>query len=234
MYFSAWHPNVWHPLLTSDREHTTAYGRGKLRVRQKPPILMNPCTSMKLLFVRTLRPLLPGFGHAAKKLALTFLLFLLLFSMTDARPAHAALARKDAVQAADLYNPHPDDAGDILLPMPGGLKMAFRLAAVPARGLLWDMPLRPGRDDIANPGRAYYDRRFSAALSAPFTLADLPESWRAATPKDGSNCFFYLIAKYEVSRGQWRAVMDADFSAADITADDARPQTLPVAIRSGS
>ena len=186
---------------------------------------MNNCTSMKLLFVRTLRPLLPGFGHAAKKLALTFLLFLLLFSMTDARPAHAALARKDAVQAADLYNPHPDDAGDILLPMPGGLKMAFRLAAVPARGLLWDMPLRPGRDDIANPGRAYYDRRFSAALSAPFTLADLPESWRAATPKDGSNCFFYLIAKYEVSRGQWRAVMDADFSAADITADDARPQT---------
>ncbi len=185
---------------------------------------MNNCTPMKLLFIRTLHPLLPGFGQAAKKLALTFLLFFLLFSMTDARPAHAALARKDAVQAGDLYNPHPD-AGDILLPMPGGLKMAFRLAAVPARGLLWDMPLRPGRDDIANPGRAYYDRRFSAALSAPFTLADLPESWRAAAPKDGSNCFFYLIAKYEVSRGQWRAVMDADFSAAAITADDARPQT---------
>ena len=185
---------------------------------------MNNCTSMKLLSIRTLHPLLPGFGQAAKKLALTFLLFFLLFSMTDARPAHAALARKDAVQTGDLYNPHPD-AGDILLPMPGGLKMAFRLAAVPARGLLWDMPLRPGRDDIANPGRAYYDRRFSAALSAPFTLADLPESWRAAAPKDGSNCFFYLIAKYEVSRGQWRAVMDADFSAAAITADDARPQT---------
>lgn len=185
---------------------------------------MNKCTSMKLPSIRTLRPLLPGFGHTAKTLALTFLLFLLLFPMTDARPAHAALARKDAVQTGDLYNPHPD-AGDILLPMPGGLKMAFRLAAVPARGLLWDMPLRPGRDDIANPGRAYYDRRFSAALSAPFTLADLPESWRAAAPRDGGSCFFYLIAKYEVSRGQWRAVMDADFSSATITADDARPQT---------
>ena len=195
----------------------------KIRVSGgRSSFLMNNAIPIKILLTRALA-ILPGHGNTAA-LALTFLLFLQLFPMADVRTAHAALARKDAVQASDLYNPHPD-AGDILLPMPGGLKMAFRLAAVPARGILWDMPLRPGRDDIANPGRAYYDRRFSAALSAPFTLADLPESWRAAAPQDGSNCFFYLIAKYEVSRGQWRSVMDADFSSASITADDARPQT---------
>lgn len=150
---------------------------------------------------------------------LLFLLFL-----TAATSVHAALARKDAVQPRDLYNPHPD-AGDILLPMPGDLKMAFRLVAVPARGLLLDIPLRPGRDDIANPGRAFYDRRFSTALSAPFTFGDLPESWRATIPGDGTDCFFYLIAKYEVSRGQWRAVMDSGFSTQTITAGDAYPLT---------
>lgn len=152
-------------------------------------------------------------------------LFLLLcLALGGAAPAQAALARKNAVQIEDLYNPHPAE-DDILLPMPGGLKMAFRLAAVPARGLLWDMPLRPGRDDIANPGRAYYDRRFSAALSAPFTLEDLPAAWRKAAPGDGGAYFFYLVAKYEVSGGQWRAVMDSRFSADDISADDARPKT---------
>lgn len=151
-------------------------------------------------------------------------LLLLSLLLAAAMPVHAALARKDAVRPRDLYNPHPD-AGDILLPMPGGLNMAFRLTAVPARGLLLDIPLRPGRDDIANPGRAFYDRRFSASLSAPFTLGDLPESWRAAAPANGADCSFYLTAKYEVSRGQWRAVMDPGFSTGNITAADAYPQT---------
>ena len=122
----------------------------KIRVSGgRSSFLMNNAIPIKILLTRALA-ILPGHGNTAA-LALTFLLFLQLFPMADVRTAHAALARKDAVQASDLYNPHPD-AGDILLPMPGGLKMAFRLAAVPARGILWDMPLRPGRDDIANPG----------------------------------------------------------------------------------
>lgn len=55
--------------------------------------------------------------------------------------------------------------------MPGGLSMAFRLVAVPSKGLLWDMSARPGRDDAANSDRAFYDRRYRAFLSAPFSRA---------------------------------------------------------------
>ena len=120
-------------------------------------------------------------------------------------------------------NPQPA-ADDILLPMPGGLHMAFRLVAVPAKGLLGDMPLRPGRDDAANNERAFYDRRYAAALAAPFTLDDLPDDWRKAAPK-GSH-YFYLVAKYEVSRLQYEAVMrDTPPDTASLAPDAARPVT---------
>ena len=90
--------------------------------------------------------------------------------------------------------------------MPCNLSMAFKLVAVPAKGLLWDMPMRPGIDDSANADRAYYDRRYNTALSGAFSLEDLPPDWRKLAPK-GQN-YFYLVAKYEVSNLQWQAVMD--------------------------
>ena len=157
--------------------------------------------------------------------AIFLVLVLLLCSLTaDAfRPAWAALARKDAFSPALACNPQPL-ADDIILPMPYGLSMAFRLVAVPARGLLWDMPLRPGLDDSAQPDRAFYDRRYSAALSAPFTLTDLPGNWRAHAPR--GQYFFYLAAKYEISRLQWRAVMEEDCPPpASLTAEAALPVT---------
>lgn len=136
--------------------------------------------------------------------------------------ANAALALKGNISLAEATNPHPVD-NDIILPMPCGLSMAFKLVAVPAKGLLWDMPARPGlNDDEA--GRAYYDRRYNTALSAPFSRADLPAAWLRTTPT--GNNFYYLTAKYEVSRMQWAAVMDAscpDVKA--VTPDAARPVT---------
>ena len=57
------------------------------------------------------------------------------------RPADAALARKGSVNLTDAYNPQPAD-DDIVLPMPCGLSMVFKLVAVPAKGFLWDMPVR--------------------------------------------------------------------------------------------
>lgn len=139
------------------------------------------------------------------------------------RPAEAALARKDSVNPADACNPQPAD-DDITLPMPCGLSMVFKLVAVPAKGFLWDMPVRPGLDDSANAGRAFYDRRYNAALSGPFALDDLPAAWRKAAPQ-GRN-YYYLIAKYEVSNLQWRAVMDASCpDSRNLAADAARPVT---------
>lgn len=121
-------------------------------------------------------------------------------------PALAALTRKADVGTADACNPRPSNS-DIVLPMPCGLSMTFKLVAVPAKGLLWDMPMRPGVDDAAHQDRAFYDHRYNTALSGTFTLEDLPAAWRKLAPK-GQN-YFYLVAKYEVSNLQWRAVMDA-------------------------
>ena len=154
------------------------------------------------------------------------LLFLLLLAALPAAPADAALAKRGGeVSTADACNPHPDK-DDIILPMPGGLSMAFRLVAVPSKGLLWDMSARPGRDDAANSDRAFYDRRYRAFLSAPFSRADLPAQWRAQAP--AGDYFFYLVAKYEVSRLQWQSIMGN--GTGEPVADAARPVTeLPSA-----
>ena len=139
------------------------------------------------------------------------------------RPADAALARKGSVNLTDAYNPQPAD-DDIVLPMPCDLSMVFKLVAVPAKGFLWDMPVRPGLDDSANAERAFYDRRYNAALSGPFALEDLPAAWRKPAPQ-GQN-YYYLIAKYEVTNLQWQAVMDASCpDSQNLPADAARPET---------
>ncbi|WP_300717426.1 SUMF1/EgtB/PvdO family nonheme iron enzyme [uncultured Desulfovibrio sp.] len=154
----------------------------------------------------------------SRPLALFF--FLLLAASLLPAPADAALAKRAGTSSADACNPHPDDK-DIILPMPDGLSMAFRLVAVPSKGLLWDMAARPGRDDAANSDRAFYDRRYRAFLSAPFSRADLPASWRAQAP--AGDYFFYLVAKYEVSRLQWQSIMGRDSAGSD--ANMARPVT---------
>lgn len=138
-------------------------------------------------------------------------------------PAHAALARKGELSLTDATNPKPAD-DDIILPMPCNLTMVFKLVAVPAKGLLWDMPMRPGIDDSANADRAFYDRRYNTALSGAFSLEDLPPDWRKLAPK-GQN-YFYLVAKYEVSNLQWQAVMDGACPATQPpSADAAKPVT---------
>ena len=147
----------------------------------------------------------------------------LLFAPCASQSVLAALARKADVSTADAYNPKPAD-NDIILPMPCGLSMVFKLVAVPAKGLLWDMPMRPGVDDSAHQDRAFYDRRYNTALSGAFTLEDLPAAWRKQAPQ-GQN-YFYLVAKYEVSNLQWHAVMDnACPDTANPGADAARPAT---------
>lgn len=167
------------------------------------------------LRIRNLAPLQWGVAAA--------LCCALLLAPCASQSALAALARKTDVTTADAYNPKPAD-NDIILPMPCGLSMVFKLVAVPAKGLLWDMPMRPGVDDSAHQDRAFYDRRYNTALSGAFTLEDLPAAWRKQAPQ-GQN-YFYLVAKYEVSNLQWHAVMDnACPDTAKPGADAARPAT---------
>lgn len=151
--------------------------------------------------------------------ALPCLLLLCTCALCLCQTAHAALKAKGSTSLEESYNPVPAE-GDILLPMPCGLSMALRLTAVPARGLLWDMNTRPGRDDGSNPERAYYDKRFNAPLSAPFTRADLPASWQAPA----GEYYFYATGKYEISTLQYEAIMTGQCPAPDaLTEDSARP-----------
>jgi hypothetical protein len=138
-------------------------------------------------------------------------------------PVMAALKPKGEVTLAEVWNPVPD-AADIVLPMPCGIGMTLRVAAVPAQGFLWDMENRFGCDTCGGQDRGYYDARHTTALSGPFDAGDLPESWRAKLPKGQHH--FYLIGKYEVSRLQWRAIMGScPAQNAPLTPDDALPVT---------
>ena len=57
--------------------------------------------------------------------------------------AAAGLTPKGQTSKVDAINPE-SDAADIILPMPGGVTMAFRAVAVDANGFLWDKTVRPG------------------------------------------------------------------------------------------
>ena len=138
--------------------------------------------------------------------------------------AFAALVAKGSAKLQDTYNPRPDPA-DIILPMPNGLSMVFKLVAVPATGALSSMPASLGIAS-AGQGRELYDSNYVTPLSAAFSAQDLPEKWLASIPADKRQQYrYYLIAKYEVSQLQWKAVMDASCDVSSITSKDTCPVT---------
>ena len=73
----------------------------------------------------------------------------LFFLPTQPPSALAALKAKGEVQLAEAWNPVQDKM-DIVLPMPCGIGMAMRVAAVPAQGFLWDMESRFGCDNCVS------------------------------------------------------------------------------------
>ncbi len=134
--------------------------------------------------------------------------------------SQAALKLKSSASTEDAFNPNPNN-DDVLLPMPCNMSMAFKIVAVPAKGFLWDMTTRLGQDDAVNVERGYYDSRHTTSLSAPFTSADLPLTWRSHAP-DG-DFFYYLMGKYEISGLQWAAIMENTCPAPN--AENIRPKT---------
>lgn len=167
----------------------------------------------------------PHFENALKHLSWPLACCVLMLAVLQAPvPAAAALKAKGSVTAEEAWNPHPAEA-DVILPMPCDAGMVFRIVAVPAKGFLWDMPARMGRDDGAHADRAYYDGRYNTALSGPFAAEDLPAAWRASLPK--GEYFYYLMGKYEVTGLQWRTIMDnvCPSAEAPLTAADALPKT---------
>jgi formylglycine-generating enzyme required for sulfatase activity len=140
----------------------------------------------------------------------------------------AGLVAADApVSLEQAVNPHPAK-DDLILPMPGGASMAFRAIAVQSDGFLWDMSAMFGCDSCDRGQRDYYERRYQAAISGPFVIEDFPLTWRAKLPRPLTGRYFYfLMGKYEVSRLQWKIIMDGVIpdQSYQFGSDDASPQT---------
>ncbi len=144
----------------------------------------------------------------------------IILSSSPTNTAHAALKAKGSASLTEAYNPNPSST-DILLPMPCNMKMAFKIVAVPAQGFLWDMKTRLGQDEALNDQRGFYDSSYTASISAPFDLVDLPPAWQKIAPN--GNFFYYFIGKYEISGLQWDAIMQK--SCPTPSAENIRPKT---------
>lgn len=126
------------------------------------------------------------------------------------QPVQAAFkSASDSISPEKAYNPQPLP-DDISLPMPCGLSMVLRAVDIPAGSLINDKTFQMGISNAGNPDRQLYERQFFGHIAAPFTAGNLPQSWRSRLPKNGmAEDTYYFIGKYEVSKLQWRAVMDA-------------------------
>ncbi|MDR1297573.1 MAG: formylglycine-generating enzyme family protein [Deltaproteobacteria bacterium] len=162
----------------------------------------------------------PGRFAAKAPLVCGLLLFLVLLCPADIQ---AAIARRADAGPAASFNPKAAP-GDLSLPMPCGLSLVFRAVSLPVSGRLMDMELflGTGLEDV----RAFVERRRRAFLSSAMYLDNLPEEMRASAAGSLgrlSSDPLYLMGKYEVTRGQWDAVMSAD-GCGSSGADPARPK----------
>lgn len=139
------------------------------------------------------------------RILLAFLIFAFTVSVCEA----AFKSSSDEIPPQAAWNP-VELKDDIVLPMPCGLSLALRGVGIPSGALLRDKKFPMGIGNAQNPDRQIYERQFDGYIAAPFTLADLPATWRNKLKKsqDTSNAL-YFIGKYEISRQQWQAVMDA-------------------------
>jgi hypothetical protein len=121
--------------------------------------------------------------------------------------ALAAIVKKGEIKAEDAYNPNPGK-GDLSLPMPCNLFMVFKAVAIPVNGKMTDFETFMGVDgDAENP---FLNDRHLVHLSSDLALENLSEQMRASLAdalNQASTDQIFLVGKYEVSQGQWKAVM---------------------------
>ena len=136
-------------------------------------------------------------------------------------------------------NPNPSEA-DIELPMPCGGKLILHHVCVPAEGYFGDLRLDVGCKDCGRRNKSFMEGKHGVGISGPFTLDDMPESWRLklmqlAESGDGLcppandpsiTGFYYFISKYEISNFQWTAVMEEECGDREghFSTDDPRPK----------
>ena len=156
----------------------------------------------------------------------------------DCLSGHNTIAPRVPSLAAGV-NPNPSEA-DIELPMPCGAKLILHHVCVPAKGHFGDLPLDLGCKDCGRRNQSFMEGKHGEGISGPFTLGDLPDSWRLklmqladtgdglcpSTNDPANTGFYYFIGKYEISNFQWQAVMEEECRGPDsqFSADDPRPK----------
>ncbi len=156
----------------------------------------------------------------------------------DCVSGHNAMAPRTPSLAAAV-NPNPSEA-DIELPMPCGGKLILHPVCVSARNYFGDLRIDLGCKDCGRRNQSFMEGKHGEGISGPFTLSDMPESWRLklmqlADSGDGLcppandptyTGFYYFIGKYEISNFQWKAVMEEGCRGVDgqFSGDDPRPK----------
>lgn len=103
-----------------------------------------------------------------------------------------ALQATAATWEEKYYNPMAD-ADDVVLPMPCDGAMVFRKVMIPVAGPLDDYPINIGQDSAE---WGYVEQTRPAFIAGSFTSAK------------GEKSRYYLLAKYEMSQLQYKALMD--------------------------
>jgi hypothetical protein len=166
--------------------------------------------------------------------------------LTGSRPLYArdCLSGQNTIaprmpSLAAAVNPNPSEA-DIELPMPCGGKLILHHVCVPAQGYFGDLRIDLGCKDCGRRNQSFMEGKHVKGISGPFTLSDMPESWRlklmqladsgdglCPSANDAANTgFYYFISKYEISNFQWKVVMEEGCRGADdqFSVDDPRPK----------
>ncbi len=123
-------------------------------------------------------------------------------------PAAAPAAATAAASAPTPYNPKPAD-GDLVLPMPDGAEIVFRRVRVPGAGFWGD---RARVIQLGDAAGGIFEGLQRTQISGSFPAAD-KQGWEI------------LLGKYELTRGQYVAVMGMEALLA--ASGDPEDQKLP-------
>ena len=138
------------------------------------------------------------------------ILFILVFAAGGVQAALKSSKNTQEIKPEAAYNPEAD-ANDLELPMPNNLKLILRAVPIASGGILGDQKFTMGIIDPSDDNRQIYEREMPAFIGAPFQQANLPKEWQSKFPVEEKDSYtYYLIGKYELTNGQWAAVMEEE------------------------
>lgn len=139
---------------------------------------------------------------------LAILIFAGIMALTQPVQGAIKSANKANTDPQAAYNPNADK-NDLELPMPGGQKLILRAVPIASGGLMKDVRFDMGLRNL-DENRAMYEKPMPAYIGAPFKQDNMPAAWKGKFSPEEKDYTYYLIGKYELTNGQWAAVMEEE------------------------